>query len=146
MDSEPQDEDIRPCKVDSGSSDCHTAATCPEAHVIAGQVLDRHAVTDVADHGLEADDMVEEDGLDGPGVGRSGEAVEEGCKGGVGGSEEGHLRAAAEGGDKVGLFNEGRQCVESLAPEAILEGASSTPSRSASALVLTPVGILKDRN
>ena len=145
MYSEPQDGDVRPCKVYSGASDCH-APTCSEGHVIAGQVLDGEAVADVPGHGLDADDVVEEDCLDGPCVGGSGEAVDEGREGGVGGSEEGHLRVAAEGADEVGLLDEGGQGVESLAPETILEGASSTPSRSASALVLTPVGILKDCN
>ena len=145
MYSEPQDGDVRPCKVDSGTSDRH-AATCPEGHVIAGQVLDGEAVADIPGHGLDADDVVEKDGLDSPGVGGSGEAVDEGGEGGVGGGEEGHLRVAAEGADEVGLLDERRQGVESLAPEAVLEGASSATSRSASALILTPVGILKDHN
>lgn len=80
--------------------------------------------------------MVNEHGLHSPGVGRSGKAVDEGCEGGVGGSKEG--RVSAKSADKVSLLDEGCQGVESLAHKAVLEGASSTLSRSASASILIP--------
>ena len=111
---------VRPGQVDPGAPYRHEAALRPEGHVVARQVLDGEAVADVGGLGLAADDVVEEDGLDGGVVGRRGEAANEAGEGGVGGREDGQVRAAAEGAHQVGPLHQREERVQPLGRDSTL--------------------------
>merc|ERR1719322_1706032 len=128
-----EERQVRSGQVDPGAPYRHTTVFSPEGHVVARQVLDGEAVADVGGLGLAADDVVEEDGLDGGVVGRRGEAADEAGQGGVGGREDRQVRVAAEGADEVCPLHQREERVQPLAAEAGREGGGPTAAAAVAA-------------